>query len=170
MKKIFKILLKEVGKILLTLVIPTFFLIVGLMGRDGIQIHHRMQIEHAENYILLSVLLYIAMIIGNLYGLYHEYYLPYKKRKAQQPQEEPASTQEKQTTLTQTAVNEDKKSTYWQKIVSPCKNIMTVVIVLLIVRFIIPQESWFLNIIFLGFFSYWLRCMYNAKKRTKDIK
>jgi hypothetical protein len=170
MKKLLKIMFKEIGRILALLAIPTFSLYVGILGRKGIDFSHRFRAEKAEMFIEVAIVGYIAVTIGYAYQLYHEYYLPYKKRKAQQPQEEPASTQEKQTTLTQTTVNEDKKSTYRQKIVSPCKNIMTVVIVLLIVRFIIPQESWFLNIIFLGFFSYWLRCMYKAKKNTKDIE
>jgi hypothetical protein len=168
MKKVLKIIFKEIGRFLGVVAIPTFGLYVGLLGQKGIDFSSRLRADNTENFIFIAITLYFFGIVITIYGLYHEYYLPYKKRKEQQPKES-TPTQEEIKSTAQTTVNEDKKSTYWQKVVSPCKNIMTVVIVLLLIRFITPQESWFLNIVFLGVFGYWLRCMHNAKKKTKDI-
>jgi hypothetical protein len=164
MKKVLKIIFKEIARFLGVMAIPTFALIVGLLGREGISLTHRLRAEKAEIFIEVAIVGYIAMTALTIYGLYHEYYLPYKKRKVQQPKES-TPTQEEIKPTAQSTVNEDKKPTYWQKVVSPCKNIMTVVIVLLLIRFITPQESWFLNIVFLGVFGYWLWCMYRIKHR-----
>ncbi|MCK9338105.1 MAG: hypothetical protein M0P43_09765 [Arcobacteraceae bacterium] len=175
MKKAFKIIFKEIGRILGVMAIPTFALYVGLLGREGIQIHHRMKAENAESYIITAILLYIAVTIAIIYSWYHEYYLPYKKRKEQQsnPQEHQEGTlqankEEPTSSTIEPTSNEKKELTYWDRIVKPCKNIMTIVIVLIFIRFTIPNENWFLNIVFLGFLGYMIWCMNKANKDTNS--
>lgn len=176
MKKVFKIIFKEIIKTLLTLAIPTFALYVGFLSKEGIDFSSRLRADNTENFIVVAIVSYIAVAIATLYSWYHEYYLPYKKRKEQQsnPQEAqeqtiiPVNIEEPTSSTIEPTSNEKIELTYWDRIVKPCKNIMTIVIVLIFIRFTIPNENWFLNIVFLGFLGYMIWCMNKANKDTNS--
>ncbi|QOG11544.1 hypothetical protein [Arcobacter sp. FWKO B] len=172
MKKAFKIIFKEISTILTLLAIPTFALILGLSGKDGVQLLNKFEPEHYKGYMFVAIFGYILAIVLTIDSWYHDYYLPYKKSKEQQPtpkesQEEtvPPNKEETISSTIEPTKDEEKALTYWEKVVSPCKNIMTIVIVLMFIRFTIPQESWFLNIVFLGFLGYMIWCMNKANKK-----
>lgn len=174
MKKVLKIIFNEIGTILALLALPTFFLIVGLMGIDGIDFSSRMRAEKAHIYISLAIFGYILAIILTIYSWYTRY-KEYTDKKEQQsnPQEHQEETlqankEEPTSSTIEPTSNEKKELTYWDRIVKPCKNIMTIVIVLIFIRFTIPNENWFLNIVFLGFLGYMIWCMNKTNKDTNS--
>lgn len=134
MKKI----LKEITKTIIVFILPTILLIIGLLGKDGIQLMSKFEIRNAQSYIITAIILYVLITIIIIYSYYTEYKKNIPKKK--------------------------KISSHLNKLDIRCKNIISTLIIASLIKLFLDIENIFINILLLCLIIFLFFCLYKRKK------